>query len=186
MFAADHPLHILRPLLKAGGRATAMATALLALSLSALADEYTEVQRMSSSGALAQALARADAHLTSKPRDPQMRFMRGVILTEMGRKSEAEDTFLTLTRDYPELPEPYNNLAALLADRNELDAARSALDMALRNDPAYATAHENLGDVQVQLAARSYARALQLAPARQHIQLKLETLRRLTPPPNKP
>lgn len=164
----------------------ALAAALLALSLPVLADQYTEVQRLSSSGALNQALAKADAHLTAKPRDPQMRFMRGVILNELGRKSEAEDTFLSLTREYPELPEPYNNLAALLAARQELDAARSLLEMAVRNDPAYATAHENLGDVQAQLAARSYARALQLAPSRQHIQLKLETLRRLSTPDTKP
>ena len=115
-----------------------------------------------------------------------MRFMRGVILSEMGRKGEAEESFLSLTRDYPELPEPYNNLAALLAARQELDAAHSALEMALRNDPAYATAHENLGDVQAQLAARSYARALKLAPSRQHIALKLETLRRLSPSTDKP
>jgi hypothetical protein len=58
--------------------------------------------------------------------------------------------------------------------------------MAVRNDPAYATAHENLGDVQAQLAARSYARALKLAPSRQHIALKLETLRRLLPSTDKP
>ena len=159
----------------------ALTAAWLALSLPALADEYADVQRLSSSGALVQALAKADAHLAAKPRDPQMRFMRGVILSEMGRKGEAEESFLSLTRDYPELPEPYNNLAALLAARQELDAARSALEMAVRNDPAYATAHENLGDVQAQLAARSYARALQLAPSRQHIQLKLETLRQLQP-----
>ena len=79
-----------------------------------------------------------------------------------------------------------NNLAALLAARQELDAAHSALEMAVRNDPAYATAHENLGDVQAQLAARSYARALKLAPSRQHIALKLEKLRRLLPSTDKP
>lgn len=184
MFAAAHFQPKLRPLLQ--GARWAAAASLLALSLSALADEYADVQRLSSSGALVQALGKADAHLTAKPRDPQMRFMRGVILSEMGRKGEAEEIFLSLTRDYPELPEPYNNLAALLAARQELDAARSALEMAVRNDPAYATAHENLGDVQAQLAARSYARALKLAPSRQHIALKLETLRRLLPSTDKP
>ncbi|MEI7784571.1 MAG: hypothetical protein WCK08_09330 [Betaproteobacteria bacterium] len=185
MFAAAHAPTALRPLLR--WARCLLAAALLALGLSAQADEYTEVQRLSSSGAWAQALAKADEHLSTKPRDPQMRFMRGVILSELGRKNEAEDTFLNLTRDYPELPEPYNNLAALLAARQELDAARSALEMAVRNDPAYATAHENLGDVQLQLAARSYARALQLAPSRQPIALKLETLRRLLLPlANKP
>ena len=184
MFAAAHFQPKLRPLLQ--GARWAAAASLLALSLSALADEYADVQRLSSSGALVQALAKADTHLTAKPRDPQMRFMRGVILSEMGRKGEAEEIFLSLTRDYPELPEPYNNLAVLLAARSELDQARAALEMALRNDSTYATAHENLGDVLAQLAARSYAKALQLEPSRQRIAPKLEMLRQLGQKPPQP
>jgi Flp pilus assembly protein TadD len=125
--------------------------ALLVVAAPARADEYTEVNRLSRNGQLQQALTRAEAHLASKPRDPQMRFMRAGILAELDRKDEAEKMLVALTQDYPELPEPYNNLAVLLAARNELEQARAALEMALRNDSAYATAHENLGDVLAQL-----------------------------------
>lgn len=158
---------------------TAVLSALLMIAAPARADEYAEVNRLSRNGQPQQALARAEAHLASKPRDPQMRFMRAGILVELDRKDEAEKMLVALTQDYPELPEPYNNLAVLLAARNELEQARAALEMALRNDSAYATAHENLGDVLAQLAARSYAKALQLEPSRQRIAPKLELLRQL-------
>ena len=164
----------------------AVMSALLMIAAPARADEYAEVNRLSRNGQQQQALARAEAHLASKPRDPQMRFMRAGILVELDRKDEAEKMLVALTQDYPELPEPYNNLAVLLAARNELEQARAALEMALRNDSAYATAHENLGDVLAQLAARSYAKALQLEPSRQRIAPKLELLRQLGQKPTQP
>ena len=165
---------------------TAVLSALLMIAAPARADEYTEVNRLSRNGQPQQALARAEAHLASKPRDPQMRFMRAGILVELDRKDEAEKMLVALTQDYPELPEPYNNLAVLLAARNELEQARAALEMALRNDSAYATAHENLGDVLAQLAARSYAKAMELEPSRQRIAPKLELLRQLGQKPPQP
>ena len=165
---------------------SAALSALLLIAAPARADEYTEVNRLSRNGQPQQALARAEAHLASKPRDPQMRFMRAGILVELDRKDEAEKMLVALTQDYPELPEPYNNLAVLLAARNELEQARAALEMALRNDSAYATAHENLGDVLAQLAARSYAKAMQLEPSRQRIAPKLELLRQLGQKPPQP
>ncbi len=152
---------------------------LAAWDVSVAADAYTEVNRLTSSGQLDKALAQADAYLAQKPRDPQMRFLRGVALSEGGRKQEAEEVFLLLTREYPELPEPYNNLAVLLAARQELDQARAHLETALRNDPTYATAHENLGDVLAQLAARSYAKALQIQPGRSSIRLKMDQIRQM-------
>jgi Flp pilus assembly protein TadD len=163
--------------------------AMLGLTLwctAAAADAYTEITRLTSSGQHAKALAQAEAYLAEKPRDPQMRFLRGMALSELGRTQEAEEVFVLLTREYPELPEPYNNLAVLLAARGQLDQARVNLEAALRNDPAYATAHENLGDVLAQLAARSYARALQLEPARSSIGLKLDQLRRMLNPTGRP
>ena len=39
--------------------------------------------------------------------------------------------FEQLTEDFPELPEPYNNLAVLYAADGQLDRARAALELAL-------------------------------------------------------
>ncbi|HSW19011.1 MAG TPA: tetratricopeptide repeat protein, partial [Ramlibacter sp.] len=77
----------------------------------------------------------------------------------------------------PELPEPYNNLGVLYAAQNQNDKAREALEMAVRNNPAYATAHENLGDIYARMAAQSYARTMQLEPANATAPAKLTLIR---------
>ncbi len=107
------------------------------------------------------ALAIVDQALDTTPRDAQLRFERGVLLAKIGRVDEAIAMFRSLTQEFPELPEPYNNLAALHASRGELDQARDALEDALRALPSYALARENLGDVQLRLAERSYRQAIE-------------------------
>ncbi len=142
----------------------------------ALADEYTDVSQMLRAGRLADALARVDRHLVTKPRDPQMRYFKGVIQRESGQTAEALATFTKLTEDYPELPEPYNSLAVLHAAQGDLDKARIALEMAIRANPGYATAHENLGDLQARLARQAYCKALQLDASNSGLQSKLAAL----------
>ena len=87
-----------------------------------------------------------------------------------------------MTEEFPELPEPYNNLAALYAARGDFEKARAALDGALRANPGFAVAHENLGDVYAQLARLSYQRALKLDPSNTTIPPRLALLRELSDP----
>ncbi len=112
-----------------------------------------------------------------------MRFIKGMILSEQGKSAEAINIFQKLTEDYPELPEPYNNLAVLHASAGNYDKARVALERAIRTNPAYATAHENLGDVYAKLASQSYDKAMQLADPNQQPpqKAKLAMVRTLTP-----
>ena len=152
-------------------RLVALATALAAPLV--YADEYSDVNQLVRSGKLAEALTKADQYLVSKPRDPQMRFLKGVIQTESGKPTDAIATFVKLTEDYPELPEPYNNLAVLYASQGQYDKARAALEMAIRTNPSYATAHENLGDVYAKLASQAYSKALQLDSSNTGVQPKL-------------
>jgi tetratricopeptide (TPR) repeat protein len=151
-----------------------------ALSVSAVhADDYTDVNDLVRSGKLTEAMAKADQYLAGKPRDPQMRFIKGVIQTEAGKPADAISTFTKITQDYPELPEPYNNLAVLYAGQNQFDKARAALEMAIRTNPSYATAHENLGDVYAKLASQAYSKALQLDGGNAGVQPKLALIRTL-------
>jgi tetratricopeptide (TPR) repeat protein len=143
------------------------------------ADETDEVSKLIQQGALDKALARTDAYLASRPKDPQMRFLKGLILAERNKANEAIVIFTKLTEDYPELPEPYNNLAVLYAGRGEYDKAREALEMAIRTHPSYATAHENLGDIYAKMASQSYDKALQLDNRNQTAQTKLAMVRNL-------
>jgi Flp pilus assembly protein TadD len=138
-----------------------------------------EITRLMRGGDLAGALARADAFLVKTPRDLQVRFLRAVILSDQNKTAEAVAAFEALTQDFPELPEPYNNLAVLHAGQGELDRARSLLQQAIIAQPNYVTAYENLGDVYVSLAAESYQRALKLDPNNRTAQTKLTLAREI-------
>ena len=155
----------------------------LCLSVSAFAQnaaETNDVQRLLRGGQLDQALQKADIYLATKPRDAQMRFLKALILTEQKRTQEAITLFQKLSEDFPELPEPHNNLAVLYAGTGQYDKARAALEMAIRTDPRYATAYENLGDVYAKLAGEAYGRALQLDSSNNTAYPKLSLLRDLT------
>ena len=149
---------------------------------SAHADDYADVNVLVRAGKLAEALAKADQYLAGKPRDPQMRFIKGVIQTESGKPSDAIGTFTQITQDYPELPEPYNNLAVLYASQSQFDKVCAVLEMAIRTNPSYATAHENLGDVYAKLASQAYSKALQLDSSNTGVQPKLALIRTLFAP----
>ena len=148
----------------------------------AYADDYADVNILVRAGKLTEALTKADQYLAGTPRDPQMRFIKGVIQTEAGKPAEAIATFTQITQDYPELPEPYNNLAVLYAGQSQFDKARAALEMAIRTNPSYATAHENLGDVYAKLASQAYSKALQLDSGNAGVQPKLALIRTLFAP----
>lgn len=147
----------------------------------AKADEYADVTKLLKSKQYTEALTKIDQALAAKPRDPQMRFLKGVIQSETGKTSDATVTFVRLTEDYPELPEPYNNLAVIYASTAQYDKARNALEMAIRTNPSYATAHENLGDIYAKLASQSYAKALQLDTTNTAVPSKLSLIRELFP-----
>lgn len=143
------------------------------------ADNLPDIQRLIRQGQHAQALEKVDQYLASRPKDAQGRFLKGLILTEMNRPADAIGVFTKLSEDYPELPEPYNNLAVLYAQQKQYDKARTALEMAIRTHPSYAIAYENLGDVYAKLASQAYDKALQLDGANATTQNKLALIRDL-------
>jgi Flp pilus assembly protein TadD len=125
------------------------------------------------------ALARLDPLLAERPREAQARFLKGVVQTSLGETAAAIATFRGLTEDYPELPEPYNNLAVLYAQKGDYNGARVALESALAASPDFAVAHENLGDIYVRLAAANYDRAAALDRGNKTAPAKLVLVRQL-------
>lgn len=136
---------------------------LLAMPL-ARADAYADVQKLHQAGQTQQALVQADAYIAKRPNDPQMRFVKANVLSASGRTEQAQALLQQLTLDYPELPEPWNNLAVLYAGRGDLGQAQEALEAALRVNPAYVTALENLADVRLRQALQALQRAAQASP----------------------
>jgi tetratricopeptide (TPR) repeat protein len=143
------------------------------------ADDLQDATKLLKSGERDQALQRVNRVLAAKPKDPQARFLKGLILTEQGKQQEALDIFTRLTQDYPDLPEPYNNLAVIYASQGQYDKARAALEQSIRTHPSYATAYENLGDVYAKLASQAYGKALQLDAGNTGAQNKLSLVREL-------
>jgi Flp pilus assembly protein TadD len=147
---------------------------------SAQASEASDINQMFHSGQQKEALARLDTLLADRTASPDLRFLKGLLLVELRRTSEAMTVFQNLTEEYPELPEPYNNLAVLYAASGEFEKARAALEGAIRANPGMAVAYQNLGDVYAQLARQSYQKALKLDPGSAGVPARLSVLRELT------
>ncbi len=125
----------------------------------ARADDLANAQRLWLAGQKPQAVDQIEQALIRQPDDLQLRFALGVMRMELGERPQAAAIFTRLTQDFPDLADPYNNLAVLHAANGELDEAKAALEQALRLQPEHAQAQENLGDVLLRLALRSYQRA---------------------------
>lgn len=149
------------------------------MALAAPADDLKQAQKLYGQGKLQPALDKVDQYLKEEPRDPQGRFLKGLVLTEQKKTQEAIRVFKGLTEDFPELPEPYNNLAVLYASLGDYEKAKSALELAIHTHPTYATAHENLGDIYAELASRAYDRALQLDKNNTSAKVKLAMVKDL-------
>lgn len=141
--------------------------------------ELQEINRVLKAGQAQQALDRVNTYLTGRPKDAVGRFIRGLAQAELGKTNDAIMTFQSLTEDYPELPEPYNNLAVLYSSKGQFEKARVALELAIQTHPSYSTAHENLGDIYAKLASQAYDRALQLDKGNGTVATKLNLVRDL-------
>jgi Flp pilus assembly protein TadD len=128
----------------------------------ALADVYTEVNDKISSGQWSAAQTLIERQLQKQPADPQIRLMQSQMQTAQGQTAQAIETLQALTQEFPELPEPYNNLAVLYAGQQRFDEAARALVLAIRARPDYSLALENLGDVLIAQARQSYLKAQSL------------------------
>ena len=143
------------------------------------ADEIQDINQLFRKGELNSALTRANQFLVKNPKDAKVRFLKGLILADLGKTSEAVQMYLSITEDYPELPEPYNNLAVLYAAQGKYDDAKNALEMAIRTHPGYATAYENLGDLYAKMASQAYEKALQIDNSNKTAQAKLALIREI-------
>lgn len=163
-----------------------LACAVLAAALPAAAQKppappsaASQIRDLMQAGQNDEALKRADARLQDNPRDAQVRFMRGVILAEQGKTVEATMVFEALIQEFPELPEPYNNLAVIHAAQGRYESAWRLLQQALAAQPNYVTAYENLGDLYLSMAEQAYGKALGLDADNRVAKSKLELTREL-------
>ena len=151
------------------------------------AGELEKAQQQWLQGHQAEAKKTLETALGEDPNNARMRFALALMRMESGETAQAEALLRRLTEDFPDLADPFNNLAVILAGRGEMDAAMEALQRAVTLQPEHVQAQENLGDVLLQLAARAYAVAAKPGPQSSvHAGLKLrrtqELLRSLSTP----
>lgn len=152
---------------------------LASVSAGAAGDPLKNIRQNFKDGQYEKALPRLNSFLKDNPKHAEARFLKGLVLAEQGRTEEAKEVFLALTDDYPELPEPYNNLAVLYAANGDYAMARKSLIQAINHHPSYATAHENLGDIYARMAGIAYGRALEIDAENQTARVKLAMVREL-------
>ncbi|CAN7312901.1 tetratricopeptide repeat protein [Trinickia sp. LjRoot230] len=128
------------------------------------------------------ALSDLDTRIASNPRDAQAKFKRGTVLAHLHRDDDAIQQFVELTQIYPELPEPYNNLAALYAKHGRYEEARTALETAVKANPGYGLAYENLGDLYLRLSAEAYKRAQKIGQTSGATSQRLADIERIVAP----
>ncbi|XZG71490.1 L,D-transpeptidase Cds6 family protein [Chitinibacteraceae bacterium HSL-7] len=150
-----------------------LALVLALFAVAAFAGDVDDVRQLIKARDFQSAVQRADQGLARTPKDAQLRFMRGIALAQLGQTDDAIKAFVALSEDYPQLPEPYNNLAVLYAKQNQLEKARSALQLAIQTNPSYAIAHENLGDLYARMASQAYDKALKIEGQNNQVQTKL-------------
>lgn len=131
-------------------------------------------------GKYVDALKLADEQLDANPKNVNLRFLRGVIFMETKKTEEAKKVFEQLIREYPELADPYNNLAVIYAGEGNLGRAEDLLHQALMNNAVSTTTYTNLGDIYAAKAADMYAKASRLAPRNARLKEKAATARDLT------
>ena len=138
---------------------------------------HNDVRKLLRQAKYPQALLLVNKGLSTNPRDPQMRFWQAYIFEQLDQPTMAQQVYLDLTREYPELPEPHNNLGAIFAAQGDYPNAKASLDAALRANPNYAAAHENMGDLLVNMARQAYERSLTVEPNQRGIAQKIERLK---------
>ena len=100
-----------------------------------------------------------NTQLKTNPRNVQIRFVKARLQIEMRKFEDAKKTLIEITQQFPELPEPYNNLAAIAANQGNWIEARDYLELALKLRPTYAIASANLGEIYIRLGAQAYENA---------------------------
>jgi Tetratricopeptide repeat len=134
----------------------------LPLSSHAQISDDTLVRRMIQEGRFDDALSNLDASIKRSPRDAQLHLLRGAALSMSNRKAEALKAFAYMVDQQLDTATAYNNIAVILASRGLYEGARGALECALKANPNYVTARQNMGDVYANLSNLAYRQALHM------------------------
>jgi tetratricopeptide (TPR) repeat protein len=147
----------------------------------------TDVERLIKARQYKDAVTLINSKIKENPRNVQIRFVKARLEIEMRQFGEAKKSLIEITQQFPELPEPYNNLAAIAANQGNWIEARDYLELALKLRPTYVIASANLGEIYIRLGAQAYENAAKgaLTNQRQYTNRAKALLDVLKPPPKR-
>ena len=148
----------------------------------------SDVEKLVKARKYQDAITQINLELKKNPRNVQLRFVKARLQIELRQFDQAKKTLVEITQQFPELPEPYNNLAAIAANQGQWIEARDYLELALKLRPTYAIASANLGEIYVRLGAKAYEDAAKNAQLnqRQYSNRAKALLDVLKPPAKRP
>jgi len=148
----------------------------------------SDVEKLIKARKYQDAVTQINVDLKKTPRNVQLRFVKARLQIEMRQFDQAKKTLIEITQQFPELPEPYNNLAAIAANQGQWIEARDYLELALKLRPTYAIASANLGEIYIRLGAQAYEDAAKnaLLNQRQYANRAKALLEILKPPVKRP
>ena len=148
----------------------------------------SDVEKLIKARKYQDAVTQINVDLKKTPRNVQLRFVKARLQIEMRQFDQAKKTLIEITQQFPELPEPYNNLAAIAANQGQWIEARDYLELALKLRPSYAIASANLGEIYIRLGAQAYEDAAKNATLnqRQYSNRAKALLDVLKPPAKRP
>jgi len=127
----------------------------------------SDVEKLVKARKFEDAIDLINSQLKKTPRNVQLRFVKARVQIEMRQFTQAKKTLIEITQQFPELPEPYNNLAAIAANQGNWIEARDYLELALKLRPSYAIASANLGEIYIRLSSQAYENAAKYAQLNQ-------------------
>lgn len=119
----------------------------------------SDIEKLVKAKKYPEAIEGIDKQLKKTPGNVQLRYVKARMQIEMRQWEAAKKTLIEITQQFPELPEPYNNLAALAANQGNWIESRDYLELALKLRPSYTVASANLGEVYIRLAVQAYENA---------------------------
>jgi tetratricopeptide (TPR) repeat protein len=145
------------------GIATLIVTCSMVVTASVSAsDPYTAIIADQENGRYKQALSQISTLLDNNANDAQALLLKGNVSKLMGNTTEAASIFKQLINQYPAMPEAYNNLAVLYADKGQTALAIETLQQVFSTSDSYATAYKNLRELYNQMASSAYREALDI------------------------
>lgn len=122
------------------------------------------------------ALALIAEGLKANPHSAELRFQRCVVYERMGDRERAKNALEQFIRTYPEIPEPYNNLAGIYSREGNLTRAEDLLVQAVALRPDFALAHTNLGNLYLAKAKNAYNTAIKTGGDKQKLKNRVEAV----------